>query len=129
MEELMSSAQLQRRSEVAAFLTGKRVETGVVGRMLSRCMHLQVASVDKRLWPNWEFLEERVGFPMQKLPMVVAHCPQLLVFSIFRKLEPTAACLEALGAQGKELATVVTRFPQILVHCVEEKVVLCTCIP
>jgi hypothetical protein len=66
---------------------------------------------------------------MQKLPMVVAHCPQLLVFSIFRKLEPTAACLEALGAQGKELATVVTRFPQILVHCVEEKVVLCTCIP
>ncbi|CAK9865829.1 unnamed protein product [Sphagnum jensenii] len=27
---------------------------------------------------------------------------------------PTAACLEALGAQGKELATVVTRFPQIL---------------
>lgn len=36
MEELMSSAQLQRRSEVAAFLTGKRVETGVVGRMLSR---------------------------------------------------------------------------------------------
>lgn len=96
---------------------------------VDRCMHLQIASVDERLWPNWEFLEERVGFPMQKLPMVVAHCLQLLVFSIFRKLEPTAACLEALGAQGKELATVVTRFPQTLVHCVEEKVVLCTCIP
>lgn len=28
---------------------------------VDRCMHLQVASVDKRLWPNWEFLEERVG--------------------------------------------------------------------
>jgi hypothetical protein len=59
----------------------------------------------------------------------VACCPQLLVVSIFGKLEPTAACLEALGAHGKELATVVTRFPQILVQSVEEKVVSCTCIP
>jgi mTERF domain-containing protein len=84
-------------------------------------MRLQVASIDERLRPNWEFLEERIGVPRRKLPTIVGRCPQLLVLSILGKLEPTVACLEAIGAQGKELATVVTRFPQILVHSVEEK--------
>jgi hypothetical protein len=45
---VMADAEVQR-SEVAAFLNSKGVETEVVNRMLNRCMRLQVASIDERL--------------------------------------------------------------------------------
>lgn len=86
-----------------------------------RCPALEAAWDEERAQANWSYLETRIGLVKRKIPAIVARCPQLLLVSIWGRLELMIISLEGVGAERKHLATMVTSFPHTLLHSVEEK--------
>lgn len=121
-EAMAENTQTRAGMPVAwSFLREKGVAEVSIKKMMERCNGLGREGVERKLQPNWAFLEQHIGIPKRKLPSIVSRCPQILVLGLHEKLRPMADCLGGLGAKKVDLAAAILRFPNLFIYSVEEK--------
>ena len=115
MAETASSA-----SPVSCFLREKQFTEESIHKIIHRCARLKEEGAEMRARENWRILCDTVGIPQRKLPSIASKCPHLLAIS---NLHQKLHCLAAgLGAEPKEVAAAITRFPRLLLCSLEEKI-------
>ncbi|GLJ22712.1 hypothetical protein SUGI_0427860 [Cryptomeria japonica] len=59
-----------RNQNVVEFLKEKGLDDTSISKMITKCRRLEVANVEERAKPNWNYLQE-IGIPSRKLPSIV----------------------------------------------------------
>ncbi|XP_010529872.1 PREDICTED: transcription termination factor MTERF6, chloroplastic/mitochondrial-like [Tarenaya hassleriana] len=102
-------------SGIMWFFRDKGFDDQSIQKMVKKCKQLQNSPTDLAS-ENWSYLKS-IGIHERKLPHIVSRCPKILTFRLHERVQ----CLSTLGSNPRDVASAITKFPNVLSHGVEER--------